>query len=152
MNASPQGSGDAGDPSWQLFAQFWADYLRRVDESTRALLSQPATGGEERRESQAWLDAMSRCLDEFLRSPLFLGAMREHIAALVRARRKPPDDSNSAASPEDSNCPPPDPSAWGDLLVRLQQANRLVEERLSAVDQRMEALQRDLPPKDSSDS
>ena len=60
----------AADPS-HACRSFWTQWLEQSSRGTQALLEVMQTAGDPQQLQRRWLDAVSRSLDDFMRTPAF---------------------------------------------------------------------------------
>ncbi len=72
----------AADPA-TIMASFWTQWLEQSSRGTQALLEVMQTAGDPQQMQRRWLDAMSRSLDDFMRSPTFLELMKNSLKAIT---------------------------------------------------------------------
>jgi hypothetical protein len=70
------------DPATAL-ATFWARWLEQSTRGTRALLEVMQTACDPQQLQHRWLDAVSRSLDDFMRSPAFLELLKINLKAMT---------------------------------------------------------------------
>jgi hypothetical protein len=58
---------------------FWAGCFNRTAESARQMFENANGGPDPRALQQRWLEAMTQSIDAFLRSPVFLAAMKQNM-------------------------------------------------------------------------
>src|SRR5258708_2443671 len=74
-------------PFLQPYQQFWASYLREASAATKKILETAGDGAVDPRAWQRrWLEAVSRSIDAYLRSPFFLRAMKQNMDAMIKAK------------------------------------------------------------------
>ena len=64
-------------------ASFWAQWLEQSSQGTQALLEVMQTAGDPQQIQRRWLDAVSRSLDDFMRTPAFLELMKNNLKAVT---------------------------------------------------------------------
>jgi len=95
------------------------------------------SGGSDLRASQRrWLEAVDRSLDAYLRSPLFLGAMKQNIDAATKAKMQVDDLNKDFAR----NANIPTAADIAGLFERLRSAEDLILSRLAEIDERLETI------------
>jgi len=72
----------AADPS-TMIASFWTQWLEQSSRGTQALLEAMQGAGDPQQLQRHWLDAVSRSLDEFMRTPVFLELLRNNLKAVT---------------------------------------------------------------------
>src|SRR5271166_4933177 len=72
----------ATDPS-TLIASFWTQWLEQSTRGTQALLEAMQGAGDPQLLHRRWLDAVSRSLDDFMRTPTFLQLLGNNLKAVT---------------------------------------------------------------------
>ena len=72
----------SADPS-TMIASFWTQWLEQSSRGTRALLEVMQTAGDPQQLQRRWLDAVSRSLDDFMRTPTFLEVLKNNLKAIT---------------------------------------------------------------------
>ena len=75
----PNSSG-ATDPS-TMVTSFWTQWLEQSSRGTQALLEAMQGAGDPQQFQRRWLDAVSRSLDDFMRTPAFLELLKNNLKA-----------------------------------------------------------------------
>jgi len=70
------------DPS-TMIASFWTQWLEQSSRGTQALLEVMQGVGDPQQLQRRWLDAMSRSLDDFMRTPTFLQLVGNNLKAVT---------------------------------------------------------------------
>ena len=79
---SKPNSGVAADPS-TMIASFWTQWLEQSTRGTQALLEVMQSAGDPQQLQRHWLDAVSRSLDDFMRTPAFLQLLGNNLKAVT---------------------------------------------------------------------
>lgn len=79
--ANPQSS-MAADPV-ALMTSFWTQWLEQSSRGTQALLEAMQVAGDPRHIQRRWLEAVSRSLDDFMRTPAFLELLKNNLKAVT---------------------------------------------------------------------
>jgi hypothetical protein len=72
----------AADPSI-IIASFWTQWLEQSSRGTQALLEAMQGAGDPQQLQRHWLDAVSRSLDDFMRTPTFLQLLGNNLKAVT---------------------------------------------------------------------
>jgi hypothetical protein len=64
-------------------SSFWAQWLEQSTRGTQAFLEVVQTAGDPQQIQCRWLDAVSRSLDEFMRTPVFLELLKNNLKAVT---------------------------------------------------------------------
>jgi hypothetical protein len=75
-------SSAAADPS-TMMASFWAQWLEQSSRGTQALLEAMQGAGDPQQLQRRCLDAVSRSLDDFMRTPTFLELLGNNLKAIT---------------------------------------------------------------------
>ncbi len=75
-------SSAAPDPS-TMVASFWTQWLEQSSRGTQALLEAMQAAGDPQQLQRHWLDAVSRSLDDFMRTPTFLELLGNNLKAIT---------------------------------------------------------------------
>src|SRR4051812_36513589 len=67
----------------QPFVEFWTDYAEQSGAQTNKLLEGLMASGDPKQLHRRWLDTVSRSLDSFMRSPVFLEALGHNLKAMA---------------------------------------------------------------------
>lgn len=135
--------------------EFWSSCCEQATDAGGAGLpaggeSEAASGGAWRR---SWLDAASRSMEGYLRSPMFLETMKQHIDALIQAKRSGLDPVPPCPADQEDDAQPPagdsadtsaDTAAADRLAQRLEALGHELSGKLSGVEQRLQAIERRL--------
>src|SRR3954447_10420761 len=72
----------AADPSAAIVS-FGTQWLEQSARGTQAMLEAVQSAGDPQQVQRQWLRAASRSLDDFMRTPVFLEAMRRNLKGLT---------------------------------------------------------------------
>lgn len=75
-------SSAVADPATAMTA-FWAQWLEQSGRSTQALLEVMQTVGNPQQFQHRWLEAVSRTLEDFMRTPSFLELLKNNLKAVT---------------------------------------------------------------------
>jgi len=125
-----------GDPYVQPYLDFWTSYFNQAAESTRGMLESAGGGKDPRALQRRWLEAVSRSMDAYLRSPLFLNAMKQNMDAAVNAKLQADDLNKEFAR----NANIPTAADIAGLFERLRSVEDAIVSRLAEIDERLEAI------------
>ncbi|MGC8641056.1 MAG: hypothetical protein ACP5XB_14420 [Isosphaeraceae bacterium] len=75
-------SSTAGDPAAAM-TSFWTQWLEQSSRGTQALLEVMQAAGDPRQIQRRWLEAVSRSLDDFMRTPAFLELLKNNLKAMT---------------------------------------------------------------------
>ncbi len=74
--------GVAADPAAAM-TSFWTQWLEQSSRGTQALLEVMQAAGDPQQIQRRWLDAVSRSVDDFMRTPAFLEVLKNNIKAMT---------------------------------------------------------------------
>jgi hypothetical protein len=135
------GSAAAIDSYVQPYLDFWASCINRTAESTRQMLENANGGPDPRAMQHRWLEAVTRSIDAYLRSPVFLSAMKQNIDAAVKAKMQVDDLSKEFAR----NTNIPTAADIAGLFERLRSVEDVILSRLAEIEERLETIAGDEP-------
>jgi hypothetical protein len=75
-------SSEAVDPA-AVMTSFWTQWLEQSSRGTQALLEMMQSAGDPQQIQRHWLDAVSRSLDDFMRTPAFLELLKTNLKAIT---------------------------------------------------------------------
>jgi hypothetical protein len=75
-------SAAGADPA-SAMTTFWSRWLEQSARGTQAMLEVLQAAGDPQNLQRRWLDAISRSLDEFMRTPAFMEVLKNHLKALT---------------------------------------------------------------------
>jgi hypothetical protein len=70
------------------FLDFWKGYLDRLDEPTRKLLKTFTDTSDPSKFTAEMLEAASKSMEAYMRSPAFLQAMKQAIDKIIQTKRR----------------------------------------------------------------
>jgi hypothetical protein len=76
------GNPSSADPTFP-FAELWNSYFQQADVQSKAILESLQAVGDPQKLQRRWLDALSRTLDSYMRSPAFLEASQRNLKAMT---------------------------------------------------------------------
>jgi|SRR6516162_7474472 hypothetical protein len=100
---------------------------------------QTATGADAdpRTWQRRWLEAVSQSMDAYLRSPAFLGAMKQNMDMMIKTKLQADDFTKEFAR----NANLPTASDLTGVFERLRSAEDAILARLAQMDRRLEAIE-----------
>lgn len=119
---------------------YWTAYSRQLNEAAEAVSQQATSPDEDQSQGREWLDATSESIDAYLRSPLFLGLLKNHLDTLIELKRQ----SNALgevarAGDADAVCSSVS-RRLGELEATLTDHLGRLDQRLNAVEQKLDKL------------
>ncbi|HEX4144129.1 MAG TPA: hypothetical protein VHY91_11405 [Pirellulales bacterium] len=132
-----QRSGPANgvDSYVQPYMDFWAGCFNRTAESARQMFENANGGPDPRALQQRWLEAMTQSIDAFLRSPVFLAAMKQNMDTAVKAKMQADDLTRELAR----NANVPTAADIAGLFERLRRVEDVILSRLADLESRFDA-------------
>ncbi len=79
---------DTSPDAMQPFLDFWKGYLDRLDQPTRTLLETFTGTTDPRKLTPEMLEAASKSMEAYMRSPAFLQAMKQGIDKMIQTKRQ----------------------------------------------------------------
>ena len=74
------------DPTAALFS-FWTQWMEQSARGTQAMLEAMQSAGDLQHLQRNWLDPVARSIEEFMRTPVFLEAMKRNLKAATDLKR-----------------------------------------------------------------
>jgi hypothetical protein len=135
--------GAASDPATALFS-FWAQWMDQSARGSQAVLELVQKAGDPQQFQRQWLEAVSRSLDGFMRSPAFLEAMSQNLKGLTDMKAL----QNKLIGDAARQLGVPTSEDITVLAERLHGTEQTVVRRLKAIEERLLAIEAKLgPPK-----
>ena len=121
----------------QSFLELWTSYLERTMGTTKAILDGSLMQIRDQLDRNRSFEEVSTMLDDFLRSPVFLEAMKHHIEALIQTKQKGLGNVNSDVGTQGISS-----NGRGDEILNHLNGTRLVlVERLDRIESRIEKIE-----------
>jgi len=125
------------DPVFQPFVDFWSEYVKQANDTTRELLDGIDDQTNLKTLQRRWFDTVSKSADAYMRSPTFLQAMKHQADAAIKMKRQSDDLANEIAR----NVNIPTTGDISGLFERLHSVEEVILNRLSAIDTRLQAIE-----------
>jgi len=125
------------DPCVQPYLDFWTGYFHQATESTRKMLESAGGGADPRAWQRRWLETVRRSMDAYLRSPLFLKAMKQNLEAAIKMKMQVDDLHKEFAR----NANIPTAADISGLFERLRTVEDAILTRLTEIDERLETIE-----------
>jgi hypothetical protein len=136
-NSQTQGTSDpAADPAANLFS-FWTQWMEHSARGTQAMLEAMQSAGDPQHVQSDWLDAVARSIDEFMRTPVFLEAMKRNLKTVTGLKRLQDQVLQGAARQLGT----PLAADITVLFDRLQRTEQTIVNRLQAIEDRLKAVE-----------
>ena len=126
----------AVDPAATLFS-FWTQWMEQSACGTQAMLEAIQSAGDLQQLQRNWLDPIARSIEEFMRTPVFMEAMKRNLKAATDLKRLQDrvigDASRQLGRPMASDIT--------GLFDRLQSTEQAIISRLQAIEDRLKAVE-----------
>jgi hypothetical protein len=119
------------------FMELWSNYLEQASTASQSMLENMGLSTDPKAQRRKWSEMMSESLDQFMRSPVFLEAMKHNLDAFVRAKAQ----TNDLAKEMARNSEMPVASDIAGLFERLRGLEDEILGRLSDLDARLAAIE-----------
>src|SRR5271166_2362007 len=129
-------SGAAADPG-NVMASFWAQWLEQSSRGTQAILEVMQTAGDPQQFQRRWLDAVSRSLDDFMRTPAFLELMKNNLKAITDLKGL----QDQVVQDTARHFGLPLAADITGLFERLNSTEQNIINRLQAIEERLKAIE-----------
>ena len=126
----------ATDPS-TLVASFWTQWLEQSTRGTQALLEAMQTAGDPQQLQRRWLEAVSRSLDEFMRTPPFLELLRNNLKSITDMKGL----QDQVVQDTARHFGLPLAADITGLFKRLHSTEQNIVNRLQAIEERLKAIE-----------
>jgi len=134
--SDPDEKSTPADPAAAM-AAFWGQWLEQSSRGTQALWGAMQSACDPQQARGAWLDAVSRSLEDFMRSPAFLEAMKRNLKALTDTKSLHDQIVQGTAGPAGV----PTVGDISGLFERLKSTEQAILDRLRAIEGRLEAIE-----------
>ncbi len=124
------------DPTGMV-ASFWAQWLEQSSRGTQALLEAMQVAGDPQNLQRRWLDAVSRTLEDFMRTPAFMEILKNNMKAVTDLKSL--QDSIVQDTARQFGVP-----LTGDitgLFERLHSTEQTILKQLQAIEERLKAIE-----------
>jgi hypothetical protein len=125
------------DPIVQPFVDLWTSTIERSNSATRELIEDLNDGLSSKAWQRKWFDAVSKSMDAYMRSPMFLQAMKQNSEMVIKAKRQADDLTAEAAR----NANIPTASDISGLFERLHCHEHEILTRLGRIEDRLTAIE-----------
>jgi hypothetical protein len=85
------------NPVVQPFVEFWSGYAKQANDATREFLDELDDQANIKTFQRRWFDAVTKSVEAYLRSPVFLYAMKQNADMIVKAKERADDLSTEIA-------------------------------------------------------
>jgi hypothetical protein len=125
------------DPVVRPFVDFWSDYVKQANDTTRELFDSIDDGTNVKTLQRKWFDAVAKSMDAYMRSPVFLQAMKHNADAVVQAKQQVDDVATEIAR----NANIPMASDISGLFERLHSVEEVILSRLGRIEEKVQAIE-----------
>jgi hypothetical protein len=127
----------AFDPVIQPFVDFWSGYIKQADDAAREFFEGIDGNADVKTWQRRWYDAVSQSMDAYLRSPMFLAAMKQNTDALIKAKQQADDLATEFAR----NANIPTAGDISGLFERLHSVEEVILNRLGSIEDRLDKIE-----------
>jgi len=139
MSDKPSSNGQF-DPMIQPFVDFWSSYAKQAEATTRELLEGLDGNADVKTWQRRWYDAVSKSMDAYMRSPIFLQAVRQNTDAMIKTKQHADDLTTEFAR----NANIPTAGDISGLFERLHSVEEVILGRLSRIEERLETIEQQI--------
>jgi hypothetical protein len=126
----------AADPAATLFS-FWSRWMEQSARGTQAMLEAVQSTGDLQSLQRNWLDPLAKSTEEFMRTPVFLEAMKQNLKAVTDLKRLQDQVIGDAARQFGG----PLATDISGLFDRLQSTEQAIISRLKAIEDRLRSIE-----------
>jgi len=131
----------AADPATALFS-FWTQWLEQSTRGTQAMLEAMQTASDPQQAQRHWVDAVSSSIEDFMRTPVFMEAMKRNLKMTTDLKRLQDQALQGAAR----HLGQPTVADIAGLFERLNSTEQTIVARLRAIEERLKAVEAKLGP------
>jgi hypothetical protein len=143
MSGNNSKTAEAAGPTANPFMDMWSKNLEQSGPPTQAAMESLQSFGGPQRFHQSWLDAMSRSLDNFMRTPAFLEALKINLKTMTDLKKMQDQVIEDTAR----HVGAPLATDIHGLFERLNVIEKSILARLSVIEEKLEALEASPPKK-----
>ncbi|MEX2306230.1 MAG: hypothetical protein WD738_01480 [Pirellulales bacterium] len=137
MSDERESSNNRFDPIFQPFVDFWASYIKQANDTTRELFEGFDGNTDVKTWQRRWSDTVSKSMDAYMRSPVFLQAMKQNTDALIKVKQHADDLATEIAR----NANIPTAGDISGLFERLHSVEEVILGRLARIEERLKAIE-----------
>ena len=127
----------AFDPVVRPFAELWSDYAKQANEATREMLNGIDDSSNIKAWQRRWFDAVSKSAEAYMRTPVFLQAMKQNTDTAMKLKRQ----SDDLVSEIARNANIPTASDISGLFERLHSIEEVILGRIGRIDERLDSIE-----------
>jgi hypothetical protein len=135
------------DPAAGVFS-FWTQWLEQSTRVTQTVLEAMQAAGAPQQIQRHWLDSVARSIEDFMRTPVFMEAMRQNLKLVTDLKRM--QDQAIQATAHQFGLPLAVDITG--LFERLISTERTIVARLQAIEDRLKTLETVLGASDATGS
>ena len=124
------------DPA-SMMASFWAQWLEQSSRGTQALLEAMQVAGDPQNLQRRWLDAVSRSLEDFMRTPAFMEIIKNNMKAVTDIKSF----QDSIVQDTARQLGVPLTADITGLFERLHSTENTILKQLQAIEERLKAIE-----------
>ena len=128
------------NPVAKPFVDFWTDYLKQANDATREFFNDLDDNTNAKTLQRKWFDAVAKSMDAYMRSPVFLQAMKHKADAVVKAKQQFDDLATEIAR----NANIPTAGDISGLFERLHSVEETILRRLGRIDEQLTAIEQNI--------
>jgi hypothetical protein len=136
-NSQTQATSDpVADPAASLFS-FWTQWMEQSARGTQAMLEAMQSAGDPQQMQRHWLDAVARSIEDFMRTPVFMEAMKRNLKMVTDLKRL----QDQAVQGVAHQLGQPLAADIVGSFERLNSTERTIVTRLQAIEDRLKAIE-----------
>src|SRR3954469_13759115 len=135
-NKTKPNSGAVADPATAM-TTFWSQWLEQSSRGTQALLEVMQTAGDPQQIQRRWLDAVSRSLEDLMRTPTFLELLKNNLKAVTDLKGL----QDQVVEETARQFGMPLAKDITGLYERLHSTEQTILDRLTAIEERLRAIE-----------
>jgi hypothetical protein len=128
------------NPVAKPFVDFWTDYLKQANDATREFFNDLDDNTNAKTLQRKWFDAVAKSMDAYMRSPVFLQAMKHKADTVVKAKQQFDDLATEIAR----NANIPTAGDISGLFERLHSVEEKILRRLGRIDEQLTAIEQNI--------
>jgi hypothetical protein len=128
------------NPVAKPFVDFWTDYLKQANDATREFFNDLDDTANAKTLQRKWFDAVAKSMDAYMRSPVFLQAMKHKADTVVKAKQQFDDLATELAR----NANIPTAGDISGLFERLHSVEEVILSRLGRIEDKLQAIEKQL--------
>ena len=128
------------NPVAKPFVDFWTDYLKQANDATREFFNDLDDNTNAKTLQRKWFDAVAKSMDAYMRSPVFLQAMKHKADTVVKAKQQFDDLATEIAR----NANIPTAGDISGLFERLHSVEETILRRLGRIDEQLTAIEQNI--------